>query len=394
MNELQSWPGLFFSQWPDLRFEWVTPEMARFLGVTARSLKGSPDRFWSFVHPADREALRKEFEFGADWDVAAPEDGRTPAAFRKGIRFGAKLGQWKTHAFRVRLRPMERVAYISECRRPRLDPSGKVCGYDGFWTDMTRQTLAEQRLLLAGWKATLADLTPGLAHDFNNALTGILGLSEAYLAQIDAKHSFHDGLRIIQHKAREASELIQRIARLYQEKTGSRSYHDANSMVAEVWEILSKVISKRIEVSAKYAADSLPVYLDAVEFRRVLLGLAFSAVNAMPGQGKLHLRASRRDTPPEPRHLLGKMPRQPLICVSIMNSGPGFKINQRDGVCGPFAPPGETMEGSDPPLHHARLFVERSSGAISVESRPKVQTTFSLWLPQADFTEAEECSSV
>src|SRR5256885_15494618 len=94
------------------------------------------------------------------------------------------------------------------------------------------QGMTEERLLLLAWKETLADLTPGLAHDFNNVLTGILALSEAYLAEIDSAHPFHEGLSLIKQQAQQAGQLVHRMARLYQEKTGTCDYQDVNSLVS------------------------------------------------------------------------------------------------------------------------------------------------------------------
>src|SRR5205085_11993940 len=191
----QSWPGFFFRQRADLSFEWITREVEKLFSATAKSRLASPAQFWAMVHPADLEPLRHQ------------------------LQSCAKSRQWLTHTFRLR-QAGGQVIYISESRRALRDGGAKLCGYEGFWIDITRQTFAEARLLQSVWKETLGDLTPGLAHDFNNVLTGILTLSEAFLAQIDSKHTFHEGLSLIKQKALEASRLTHRIARLHQEKTG------------------------------------------------------------------------------------------------------------------------------------------------------------------------------
>jgi two-component system cell cycle sensor histidine kinase/response regulator CckA len=250
----------------------------------------------------------------------------------------------------------------------------------------------EERLLLLAWKETLADLIPGLTHDFNNVLTGILTLSEGYLAQIDPKHPFHEGLSLIKQKSFEASQLIHRMARLYQEKAGALSYQDVNTTAAEVVAILRKVTSKCIEISAKLASESLPVYVDAVEFRRVLLAAALSAINAKAGEGKLQFQTSRHDKPRVPSRFKGQFPRSPVVCLSIAGFGAAFAADQFDLAFQPSALSTENLAGGSLHLHQARIFVERSHGAITVESTPKAEATLHFWLPQADFTEGESGS--
>src|SRR6266481_940072 len=100
------------------------------------------------------------------------------------------------------------------------------CGAEqpAFQQHLTRQMLLESRLLSSAWKTTLADLTPGLAHDFNNVLTGILAVSEVCLAQVDARHPFHEILSLIKQQVQEASQLVHRIARLHQEAPGCYDY--------------------------------------------------------------------------------------------------------------------------------------------------------------------------
>ena len=362
----QSWPGLFFKQRADLSFEWAAPEMEKFMGATSKPMRFTPERFWAIVHPADVVMLQKQIELCQ------------------------QSGQWVSHDYRVCHPNTGQVSYVSESRRALLDKSGTVFGYEGFWVDVTRQTLAERRLLLAAWKETLADLTPGLAHDFNNVLTGILSMSETCLAQLSMEHEFHESLSLIKQKAEEASQLILRITRLSQAKTGSCDYQDVNAIVTETVEILGKVVCKRIELSSSstLGAEPLPVYVDGVEFRRVLLSLALSAVNTIPGHGKLHFQSSRYDVPPVLTQLQGIFPRCPVIGLSVSAAGTGSTAKRANATFYPDASPETSIDPPDLARHSARVFAEESSGAISLESAQPDQTTFHLWLPQANFAEA------
>ena len=363
-NSTQSWPGLFFTQRADLTFEWVGAELQRFIGLSAESLKASPKRFWTLVHPSDVEAVRRQIR-------AAMDSGR-------GI----------THSFRVCHGANPRVSHVSEWRRPRLDVRGKVCGFEALWMDITRQARAEQRLVVSAWKETLAELTPGLAHDFNNVLTGILALSEGFLTQIDSNHSFHEGLSMIQRKARQATQLVRQITDLYEDRAGKRSYHDVNSIAAELMEILSKVIPKRIELSLQIARKPLPVYVDGVEFRRVLFSLAVDAINGMPSRGKLHLGTSRHAKLPRLRQFRGEMSKLPATCLSMAHSGDCFAAGRIDDWFDPFAGLNDPREGGGLSLLHAKLFAGMNGGVIAADSGARTGTTFRLWLPEADFSEA------
>src|SRR2546423_14304880 len=192
------------------------------------------------------------------------------------------------------------------------------------------QSMTEERLLLLAWKETLADLTPGLAHDFNNALTGILALSEAFRGQIDSKHSFYSGLSMIMQKAQQASQLVHRITQLHAEKTGTRSYEDVNSMAAEVAEVLGKVIPKRIEVRVNLATDPLPVYVDAVDFRRVLLGMMLNLAKGMADRGKLQFQTTRHERLAASDRRAAKPARLPAVCLTGSHSRRGFARGGND----------------------------------------------------------------
>ena len=245
-------------------------------------------------------------------------------------------------------------------------------------------TVSQETLLLLAWKETLADLTPGLAHDFNNALTGILALSEAHLAQMDAAHPFHESLLQIRARAHEASQAIHRVSRLYGQKTGSRSYEDASSVAAEMLEVLRNIIPRRIEVRAKFCAEPLPVYVDAVDFRRVVLNLSMRAVHRLQDQGVVHFETSRHQSLPALSRFEGELPRLPAVCLSIAHSGNGSRPEEADSLSDSSLGASDALALG---LYYANAFVEKNRGALSLESKRRLGSTVSIWLAQADFTE-------
>ena len=362
---MQHWPGVLYRQRPDLSFEFASARLEDWTGQSLARWQGEPGLFWKTIHELDAEG------------------------FKQQLRVAGQNHEGVTSSFRLRHRETGRVTYVSEFRLSRRDATGQVVGYEGFWLDVTRQTLSEQRLATAAWKETLGLVTLGLAHDFNNVLAGILGLSESFLSQIQPDHPFHEGLTLVKRNAQQAAQLIERIAQLHRGKTGSRSYRDLNDLVKDGAELLRQVVPRRIEVASELAPAPLPLYVDAVEFQQVLLNLALNAADAMPERGQLTLRTARHETLPQLGHHIGIQPRLPVACLAVADTGHGIKERFLPFVFDPFFTTKPMNRGSGLGLYNARLFAEKHSGTISVESQDGAGTTLRAWLPLADFTEAE-----
>jgi PAS domain S-box-containing protein len=363
---MQHWPGVLFRQRPDLAFEFASPRLEELTGHPLAQWREQPGLFWQVVHELDADEMRQQ------------------------LHLAGQSAEGVASQFRLRHAATGRVSYVSEFRRAQRDAAGRVTGYEGFWLDVTRQTLAERRLATAAWKETLGLLTVGLAHDFNNVLAGILGLSETFLAQIPANHPFREGLTLVKRNTQQAAHLIERIAQLHRGKTGSRSYEDLNKLVRDGAELLRSVLPKRVELATEPVAAPLPLYVDAFEFQQVLINLALNAAEAMPERGRLTLLTSPHDTLPAMTPHAGTPPRTPAVCLAVADTGHGIKERLLPFLFDPFFTTKPMNRGSGLGLYNARLFAEKHQGAISVETREGQGTTFRLWLPLADFTEAEE----
>jgi signal transduction histidine kinase len=363
------WPGVLFSQRADFSFQYVNSKIEELTGVAPDSWCNQPRRFWEVVHEADVEEFKRQCE------QAVQSPG--------GI----------TATYRIRHAVTAKVSYILEHRQAAVSKSGAVLGYDGFWLDITRQTIAEKRLSTTAWKETLALLTMGLAHDFSNLMSGILSLTELILSQTSAEDQHVSSLKLIRQSSLQASQLVQRIVSLHRSKTGARQYLDLNQAVPELVELVSKVLPRRIRIQTELPPGQLAVYMDAIEFRQVGLNLALNAADAMPNRGVLVFRLAAHTTAPEVAHLQGRFPRLPCVCLSVQDNGGGIAARHLPHLLDPFFTTKPITKGSGLGLYNARAFVEEHGGAISVESTEGAGATFHLWLPQADFTEAERMAT-
>jgi hypothetical protein len=231
---LRLWHGVLFRQRPDLTFESINPHVQQWTGVP-------PERALDAVYPADRAKV--------DADQAN---------------------------FRLRHARTWQITWVEQRRR------AVAGGYEGYWEDATERAHLGQELAQAHWRATLGTTTQRLVHDFNNLLTGILSLSDAYLLRVGAENPAREGLQLINQNARQAADIVQQIAQLFRETPGQRSYQNVGALAGAAADMLRRVLPKHSSVKLDVRQDSIPVYVDAAELKQVivLLGLTLApAIN-------------------------------------------------------------------------------------------------------------------
>jgi PAS domain S-box-containing protein len=365
-NLLHRWPGVIFSQRPDYSFSFVSPRVEEMTGVPAKKWMNQANLFWQTVHEQDMESVQQR------------------------LKEVAQSGTGLTSSYRIRHAKTGRVIYLWEHRQAVRSRSVLLLGFEGIWLDISRQAIAEKRLSTVGWKESLGVLTYGLAHDFSNIIAGIMSLSETYHAQVDKDHPFAEGLSLIMKNAMQAHQLVQRMRKLHQGKAGEKMYHDLNEVVPDMLDLMRKVIPRRVEVVVNLLPGQLPVFLDGFELRQVIANLTLNAIDAMSDGGRLVFSTARHTEPDAKGYVQGKLPRLPAVSLTVRDSGIGIPGSHLASIFDPFFTTKPVNKGSGLGLYNARLFAEKYLGAIEVESQEKVGTAFSLWMPEADFSEAEQ----
>lgn len=186
-------------------------------------------------------------------------------------------------------------------------------------------------------------------------------MSELCLAQVDAQNPIHESLTLIHESAQQASLLLQRLSRLIYEVPGAATYHDLNSIISETADIIRRMLARNIEIVIELNPRPLPVFVDAVALRRVIIYLALNAAARVAKHGKLIL-ATKEVEP------AGEAPESVLARFTISNVATPAAIETMD-------------ERSEQRSRLAEAFARAHSGSIATSGTPP--TIVDLSLPRA-----------
>jgi len=253
-----------------------------------------------------------------------------------------------------------------------------------FAEDVTRQRVLEEEFRQAQKMEAVGRLAGGVAHDFNNQLTVILGYSESLASQIDEDKPIWDDLSEIRRAALNAAALTRRLLAFSRRQLLKLDVHDLNDLVRKIERTLVRVLGEDVAVEVHLSGDLPSVKLDAMQFEQVLLNLAVNARDAMPSGGRLVIETSRvelRDGYRQPGPVRVKPGAYALLSVS--DNGSGMDAETRGRVFEPFFTTKEHGRGTGLGLATVYGIVKQVGGYIWVYSEPERGTTFKIYLPEA-----------
>jgi signal transduction histidine kinase len=214
-------------------------------------------------------------------------------------------------------------------------------------------------------------------------------LTETFLESGAKEDELKEALDLIKQNSRQASQLVHRIINLHQGRMGESHYYDLNHLVSDLADLVQKIIPRKMHFAVELCPKPLPVLLDAVELRQVVINLVLNAVDAMNPSGRLVVRTDAFPTLPKFDGHAGVLPRLPAVGLSISDNGRGIAPELRSQIFEPFFTTKPASKGSGLGLYNAKVFADRHQGAITVGSADADGTIFSLLLPEADFAEGE-----
>lgn len=238
-----------------------------------------------------------------------------------------------------------------------------------------------QAALLASQKLeSLGRLAGGVAHDFNNLMTVILGQAE--FIQSEDSPTDAEAIEAILISVERASALTSQLLAFGRQQPGRPESVDLAGGVLENMKVLGSVLGTHISVSVSTEPSLPSVHMDRPQFEQILLNLLLNARDAMPDGGELRI-STRLPTPDDlAKAGLDRRARAEYVALVVEDTGIGMPPDVVDRVFEPFFTTKERGRGTGLGLASVYGLVGQTGGHITVESKPDAGSRFTVLLPR------------
>jgi len=271
---------------------------------------------------------------------------------------------------------------ISLAAAPLHDQHGAVTGIMAIASDVTDHNALERQYLHAQKMEAVGRLAGGVAHDFNNILTVILGNVSILMFDHDTGGECHEILKEIQENATRASGLTRQLLAFSRRQIIEPRIIILNSVLTNMEKMLGRIIGEDIELVTMPDGDLWPVLIDPGQIEQVITNLAINARDAMPYGGKLTIETGNVTLDEEYVQKHVAMKPGDYVMVAVSDTGCGMDSETQEKIFEPFFTTKETGKGTGLGLATCYGIVKQNGGFIWVYSEPGTGTEFKIYLPR------------
>lgn len=273
---------------------------------------------------------------------------------------------------------------------PVVDDSNRIINYVAVKRDATREIELEHQFLRAQKMEAVGALAGGIAHDFRNIITGIAGFTQLAEQQIDPDSEAAQDLKEVRRLTEKATALTSQLFTFGREETIQAEIFDLAELFSEISEMLRGTIRENIDLDLSFAPNLGKIKADRGQIEQVILNLVVNAQDAMPDGGELKIRVENSTVDEALRKELAALalnPNRDYLQLQVTDTGEGMDETVREHIFEPFF---TTKQGDGTGLGLFSVYgiIRRHRGLIHVTSAPGEGTTFEIFLPTVEESEA------
>ncbi len=333
-----------------------------------------------FVNPAFEQTTGYSREEAVGKNPRILKSGEQDELFYRDL--WATISGGKIWTGRMVNRRKDGTLYTEESTiSPVRDDSGRVINYVAVQRNITEQLRLAEQYQQAQKMEAVGLLAGGVAHDYNNMLSVILGYTDLALAKVDPAGLLHEDLEEIYKAAIRSADITRQLLTFARKQTISPVVLDLNQAVQSTLKMLGRLIGEDIKLAWHPGPGLHPIRMDPAQIDQILANLCVNARDAITDVGNIIIETKNvvidedycgRNVGFEPGE---------FILLTVSDDGGGMDNETLDHIFDPFFTTKRLGQGTGLGLSTVYGIVRQNNGFINVYSEPGNGTTFKVYLP-------------
>ncbi|MBI3803995.1 MAG: response regulator [Nitrospirae bacterium] len=311
-------------------------------------------------------------------EVPLVEKARLEPEIDRLLREGSAFKRWKVTVSLLGKGPSRSYNFTAI---PLLNAEKKMSGAVVAAEDITTQQLLEAQLVQSQKMESLGVLAGGVAHDFNNILTGILGYASLLKMRMPPDDPNLEPVEVIEKSGLRARALIQQLMGFARRTALIKVPVEVNKIVSEVVPLLERGVGQGVSIRTALDPESPMIMADSGQIHQALMNLCINAKDALPPEGGtiwLKTRIERlpsRDNPDQEKD---------WVEILIEDTGSGIPPEVLPRIFDPFFTTKEVGKGTGLGLSVTYGIVKEHEGELTVQSEIGKGSVFTLLFPRTE----------
>ncbi|MAK62626.1 MAG: hybrid sensor histidine kinase/response regulator [Ponticaulis sp.] len=271
-----------------------------------------------------------------------------------------------------------------------LDTGGRPMA--AYAIDVSEESQLKDRLVQAEKMQAVGTLAGGVAHDFNNMLTAVMGFTDNLLARHPVGDPSFNDLQEISETLTRSAELVKMLLAFSRQQTFKREMLNVSNVLSELNYLIRPLLDERVTLKLRHGRDLPMIRADKGQLENAIINLSVNARDAMveKGGGVLTISTSRATEEDARKHGFEFVAEGEYLCIEVADNGTGMPPEVMENIFEPFFTTKDQGKGTGLGLATVYGIVKQSGGYICPASKVGEGTSFFIYLPALTAEEVEE----
>lgn len=265
---------------------------------------------------------------------------------------------------------------------PVRDAEGNITHFVAVGRDVTQQIRLEEQFRQSQKMESVGRLAGGVAHDYNNMLTVILGNAQLGMAKMDKDNPYFDYFAKIHQAASRSADITKQLLAFARKQTIEPKILDLNNTIENMLKMLRRLIGEDIDLAWMPHSALWPVKMDPSQIDQILVNLIVNARDAIKDIGKITIETDNRIIDDDYCATHAGFKPGNYVMLAVSDNGCGIEKELLDKIFEPFFTTKETGKGTGLGLATVYGIVKQNNGFINVYSEVGKGTTFKIYIPK------------